>query len=334
MAGDRSCPSTVPNFTDRLNGRATRNLKMQSMQAILKQYFGFSSFRPHQEEVISWKGLFDCHGHWKWQVFVGSGLSIWVVVKLIALSRAKPRVVILTSLYMTPEKACVIPQVTPGQNYSGLGSTCLLLMKHTAYRSGAMISTIYYLSFKVEYKQLDKLRGIPLGYPFISLTSTATEKVLMDIVNSLKMENPYNKIGSFDRGNLFYGVKSFNRSRSFVHDLVQEVSKFVHMDGSTIIYCMTIKDVDQVFNSLKEVRIKPGIYHGQMDPRAESHRLFIRDELDVMVATIAFGMGIDKPNIRQVIHYGCWKNLESCYQESGRCSRDGMASLMWGNPES
>lgn len=68
----------------------------------------------------------------------------------------------------------------------------------------------------------------------------------MDIVNSLKMENPYVKIGSFDRGNLFYGVKSFNRSQSFVEELVQEVSKFVRTDGSTIIYCTTIKDVDQV----------------------------------------------------------------------------------------
>ncbi|XP_078430697.1 uncharacterized protein LOC144702499 [Wolffia australiana] len=143
------------------------------------------------------------------------------------------------------------------------------------------------------------------------------------------MREPYITIGSFNRENIFYGVKACNRSLSFVQELVQEISNHLADGGSTIIYCTTIKDTEHVFEALNKARIKVGIYHGQMGNRAreESHRLFTRDELQVMVATVAFGMGVDKPNVRTVIHYGCPKSLESYYQESGRCGRDGLPSM-------
>ncbi|KAH7677615.1 DNA helicase protein [Dioscorea alata] len=182
-----------------------------------------------------------------------------------------------------------------------------------------------------EYKQLHLLRSVLSDVPFVGLTATATEKVQEDIVCSLKMNDPYIAIGSFDRPNLFYGVKCLSRSMSFVDELVAEVSKYSSSAGSTIIYCTTVKDTEQICNSLKDAGISAGMYHGQMGSKArdESHRSFIRDDLHVMVATIAFGMGIDKPNIRCVIHYGCPKSLESYYQESGRCGRDGLASICW-----
>ncbi|KAL0419366.1 UNVERIFIED_CONTAM: Werner syndrome ATP-dependent helicase [Sesamum radiatum] len=195
-------------------------------------------------------------------------------------------------LYMTPEKACM-------------------------------------LTARVEYKQLDKLRDVLSNIPFVALTATATEKVRGDIINSLKMQNPHVTIGSFDRKNLFYTVVSFDRSNAFLNELVSEISAYVEKAGSTIIYCTTVKDVEQIFEYLKAAGIEAGMYHGQMSNKAreDCHRAFIRDEFYVMVATIAFGMGIDKPNIRHVIHYGCPKSLESYYQESGRCGRDGIPSF-------
>lgn len=226
-------------------------------------------------------------------------------------------------LYMTPEKACSLPPRF-WANLLNIG-ICLLAVDE------AHCISEWGHDFRKEYKQLHMLRGVLTDVPFIGLTATATEKVRSDIVHSLKMNEPYIAIGSFDRQNLFYGVKSFNRSVSFVDELVAEISKYNATAGSTIIYCTTVKDTEQICGSLRDAGIKAGIYHGQMGSRAreESHRSFIRDELQVMVATIAFGMGIDKPNIRCVIHYGCPKSLESYYQESGRCGRDGLASICW-----
>ncbi|XVF37342.1 hypothetical protein REPUB_Repub19eG0137700 [Reevesia pubescens] len=226
-------------------------------------------------------------------------------------------------LFLTPEKAFLLP-ASFWSNLLKLG-ICLFAVDE------AHCISEWGHDFRMVYKQLDKLRGILSNVPFVGLTATATENVRMDIINSLKMKDPYVAIGSFDRKNIFYGVKHHNYSQSFLDELVQEISRLVATAGSTIIYCSTIKDVEQIFKSLKETGIKAGIYHGQMGSKAreESHRLFIRDELQVMVATIAFGMGIDKPNIRHVIHYGCPKSLESYYQESGRCGRDGMASVCW-----
>ncbi|KAL5558889.1 hypothetical protein UlMin_035100 [Ulmus minor] len=324
-----------------------------------KNFFGFSSFRPYQKEVIE-KIIEkrDCLV----VMATGSGKSLCYQVPPLVVEKTGIIVSPLISLmqdqvmslkqrgikaeflgsaqtdssvqmkaenghfrilFMTPEKACLIPK-SFWTNLLKAG-ICLFAVDE------AHCISEWGHDFRVEYKQLDKLRSILLDVPFIGLTATATEKVRKDIISSLKMRDPYVSIGSFDRKNLFYGVKSFNRGQSSVDELVKEVTKFAANADSTIIYCTTIKDVEQIFKSLQEAGIKAGIYHGQMNNRAcaESHRLFIRDELNVMVATIAFGMGIDKPNVRQVIHYGCPKSVESYYQESGRCGRDGMASICW-----
>ncbi|CAH1430317.1 unnamed protein product [Lactuca virosa] len=99
---------------------------------------------------------------------------------------------------------------------------------------------------EVEYKQLYKLRDVLVGVPFVGLTATTTEKVQNDIVGSLMMKDPHDAIGSFDRKNIYYGVKYINRGASFVDELMEQVSKHVSNDGSTIVYCTTIKDVQEV----------------------------------------------------------------------------------------
>ncbi|WJX37048.1 DNA helicase [Trifolium repens] len=332
---------------------------MDTTHSVLKDYFGFLSFRPYQKEVIE-KIIEkrDCLV----VMATGSGKSLCyqvppLIVKktgivvsplislmqdqVMALKQRGIKAEYLSSaqkdytiqskaergqydiLFMTPEKACSIPT----SFWSNLLKEGISLF---AVDEAHCISEWGH-DFRVEYKQLDKLRGVLVDVPYVGLTATATEKVRFDITNSLKMNNPYIVVGSFDRPNLFYGVKQFNRGQSFIDEIVEEISKEVANSCSTIIYCTTIKDVEQIYKSLTEVGINAGMYHGQMNgkSREESHRLFVRDEMQIMVATIAFGMGIDKPNIRKVIHYGCPKNLESYYQESGRCGRDGIASVCW-----
>ncbi|KAK1428580.1 hypothetical protein QVD17_17418 [Tagetes erecta] len=329
------------------------------METTLKEYFGFSTFRPYQKEIIDQ----ILQGRDSLVVMAtGSGKSLcYQVPPLISnktaivisplISLMQDQVMALKQrgikaehlstaqtntsaqknaesgqydiLYMTPEKACFVPN----SFWSRLLATGICVV---AVDEAHCISEWGH-DFRVEYKQLYKLRDVLQNVPFVGLTATATEKVRKDIIDSLKMKDPHIAVGSFDRKNLYYGVKSINRGPSFVDELVAKISKYVADGGSTIVYCTTVKDVQEITKSLCDAGIKAGMYHGQMASRAreESHRSFIRDEADVMVATIAFGMGIDKPDIRHVIHYGCPKSLESYYQESGRCGRDGVASDCW-----
>ncbi|KAL2470842.1 ATP-dependent DNA helicase Q-like 4A [Abeliophyllum distichum] len=329
------------------------------MESTLKEYFGFSKFRPYQKEIV--EKILD--GKDSLVVMAtGSGKSLCYQVppliakkttvvisplislmqdQVMALKQRGIRAEYLSSaqtnrsahgnaesgqydvLYMTPEKACVL--TTSFWSRLLISGICLLAVDE------AHCISEWGHDFRVEYKQLGRLRDVLPNVPFVGLTATATEKVRSDIISSLKMKNPHVTIGSFDRENLFYGVKYSDRSSAFMDELVKEISKYTNSRSSTIVYCTTVKDAEQIFKSLNEEGIEAGIYHGQMSNKAreESHRAFIRDEFYVMVATIAFGMGIDKPNIRHVIHYGCPKSLESYYQESGRCGRDGIPSTCW-----
>ncbi|PKU63569.1 Mediator of RNA polymerase II transcription subunit 34 [Dendrobium catenatum] len=172
-------------------------------------------------------------------------------------------------LYMTPEKACLLPT----RFWSNLlnSGICLLAVDE------AHCISEWGHDFRQEYKQLDMLRGVLLKVPFMGLTATATEKYDMvrnDIVQSLKMTDPFISIGSFDRKNLFYGVKPYHRSQLFMDELVKEVSKYNVSGGSVIIYCTTVKDTEQICQLLCGSGITAGMYHGQMGSKAreKSHR--------------------------------------------------------------
>ncbi|RLM87531.1 hypothetical protein C2845_PM04G34160 [Panicum miliaceum] len=328
-------------------------LQLHALKTLGSGYFGYSSFRPYQREIIQ-KVLDgrDCLV----VMATGSGKSICyqipplvtkktavVVSPLLSLMQdqvmsLKQKGVkseylgstqtnssafneaekgMLDVLYMTPEKAISLP--SRFWNNLQAAGICLLAVDE------AHCISEWGHDFRMEYKELHLLRDLLVGVPFVALTATATERVRRDISTSLVLCNPHVVVGSFDRHNLFYGVKSCNRSISFINELVKDVSKRSAVGESTIVYCTTIRETEQVHEALVTAGIKSGIYHGKMGSRAreESHRSFIRDEVRVMVATIAFGMGIDKPDVRCVIHYGCPKSLESYYQESGRCGRDG-----------
>ncbi len=175
--------------------------------------------------------------------------------------------------------------------------------------------------FRPEYRQLGQLRTRYPHVPMMALTATATERVRQDILEQLRLRDPHIHIASFNRPNLYYEVRQKNKA-SF-GELVQLLRE--QPDAPVIIYCQSRKSVDELSEALRHNGIRALSYHAGMtnEQRREHQSRFIRDDVSVLVATIAFGMGIGKPDVRAVIHYDLPRNLEGVYQESGRAGRDG-----------
>jgi ATP-dependent DNA helicase RecQ len=173
--------------------------------------------------------------------------------------------------------------------------------------------------FRPEYRQMQRVRDRYPDIPIMGLTATATERVRQDIIQQLTLRNPYIHVASFNRPNLYYEVRP--KTKHSFAEVLQIIQK---KGGSGIIYCLSRKKVDEVAYKLQQSGIQALPYHAGMNDvdRATNQTRFIRDDVQVMVATIAFGMGINKPDVRFVIHYDLPKNLEGYYQESGRAGRD------------
>ena len=323
------------------------------MRDLLKQYFGYDDFLPLQEEIIS--SVLDARDGLVLMPTGGGkslcyqlpalrldGLTL-VVSPLIALMKDQVDALksngiaagVLNSTLTFAEVRRVQEQVQQGVlkilyvaperlSQQAFQSFLASLKVSLVAIDEAHCISVWGHDFRPDYRRLGELRRSLPGVPFLALTATATERVRGDIVDQLHLSQPQQYIASFNRANLNYSVLP-KKSESF-DTLLALLQK--HKGESAIIYCTSRKETESLAARLRESGFDAQPYHAGLegDVRRQTQERFIRDQVSIIVATIAFGMGIDKPNIRLLVHYSMPKSLEGYYQETGRAGRDGLPS--------
>ena len=318
-------------------------------RAALKQYFGYDSFRPMQAEII--EAVFQ-----KKDTVVlmptGGGKSICfqipaitmpgtalVVSPLISLMQDQVvglrangvKAAFLNSTQDSTEQQQVEDDFFQGEldllyvSPEKLCSESFLPLLQRANLSLVAIDEAHCVSswghdFRPEYTKLKFLKKQFPDIPVIALTATADRITRDDIIEQLRLNAPKTFLASFDRPNLSLEVRGGQRRKE---QIIQFLRK--RPDDSGIVYCLSRKSTEKLAADLNQAGFKAGAYHAGMssEERATVQDRFLKDELPIVCATIAFGMGIDKSNVRWVIHYNLPKNLENYYQEIGRAGRDG-----------
>ncbi|HEY3756872.1 MAG TPA: DNA helicase RecQ [Opitutaceae bacterium] len=323
---------------------------MADLNQILKRVFGYDTFRPHQREIMeSWLAGNDVFallptGGGKSLCFqlpalVREGLTV-VISPLIALMKdqvdqltaAGVPATFLNSGLDEDEARRRLRGLHQGQyKLLYVAPERLLLDGWSDHLlnwnvTGLAIDEAHCVSdwghdFRPEYRQLAKLRRLLPGIPAIALTATATDRVRQDVITQLSLKDPGIFVSSFNRPNLTYRVLVKDKPlNQILHFLARRE------DESGIIYCASRAATERVAESLSSRGHRALAYHAGLDSaeRTKRQEQFIRDDARIVCATIAFGMGINKPNVRWVLHHDLPKNIEGYYQETGRAGRDGL----------
>ena len=324
----------------------------EPLEGTLRRVFGYHAFRPLQREIIedslAGRDVFAL-------LPTGGGKSL--CFQLPALRRAGLTVVI------SPLIALMKDQVDALRS-NGVGAACLnsalddasrrdtwrrlhrgeirllyiaperlfagtLLDELARWQLGAVaVDEAHCISewghdFRPEYRQLSQLRERFPAVPFIALTATATQRVRDDIVRQLHLREPATYVASFNRPNLTYRVEAKGQTSDRIARFARARPK-----EAGIVYCASRNATESLAERLVKEGVRALPYHAGLSPetRAANQERFLRDEVQVMCATIAFGMGINKPNVRFVLHHDLPKNIEGYYQETGRAGRDGLPS--------
>lgn len=325
---------------------------MNKSREILKKYWGYDQFRPLQEQIID-----DViYGHDTLALLpTGGGKSICFQVPGIAREGITLVISPLISLMQDQVKnlqkrGIKAKEITSGLSYRDIditldnakfGGIDFLYTSPERLKSKIFIERFKQMpvglivvdeahcisewghDFRPSYKEIKSLRTIHPEVPIVALTATATERVKEDIIQQLELKKVKTHIAPFERKNLSYKIKKVPNKAARILDYCTK-----NRNDIGIIYCQTRKSVKEITKLLHASGIKVGLYHGGM--KNEDRHIMLQDWLDnklkVIVATNAFGMGIDKPDVRYVLHYEFPNNLEAFFQESGRAGRDGNPS--------